>query len=122
MNVEDEWITETENNDEPIIIESKDMEDDDWVEDFDDEWIDDGEEIDENNEPVTIEQMQQAIDEAKQIMLTFVKDNFDKKIYDKVLKLLDKTNIDIDRDPKNADACAAYCSYNERDFYYRKIL
>lgn len=95
---------------------------DDWIEDFDDEWIDDGEEIDENNEPVAIEQMQQAIDEAKQIILTFVKDNFDKNIYDKVLELLNKTSIDIDRDPKTAESCAAYCSYGERNFYYRKIL
>ena len=31
MNVEDEWITKIENNNEPIIIESEEMEDDDWV-------------------------------------------------------------------------------------------
>ena len=46
MNIEDEWITKIENNNEPIIIESEEMEDDDWVEDIEEE---DKEDVKEGN-------------------------------------------------------------------------
>lgn len=73
MNIEDEWITKIENNNEPIIIESEEMEDDDWVEDIEEE---DKEDVKEDKDPITIEQMKDAIDESKKIILYFIKNNF----------------------------------------------
>ena len=69
MNIEDEWITKIENNNEPIIIESEEMEDDDWVEDIEEE---DKEDVKEDKDPITIEQMKDAIDESKKIIIYFI--------------------------------------------------
>lgn len=110
MNIEDEW--KNENNDEPIIIESEDMEDDDWVEDID--------EKDEDKNPVTIEQMKDAIDESKKIMLFFIKDNFGEDIDIRAEELLNTLNIDIDSDEKTAEACSAYHSPEKGIFLTEK--
>ena len=99
MNVEDEWITKIENNNEPIIIESEEMENDDWVEDIEEE---DKEDVKEDKDPITIEQMKDAIDEYKKIILYFIKNNFGEDIYTQAVELLNSTNFDIDSDEKTA--------------------
>ena len=111
MNIEDEWITKIENNNEPIIIESEEMEDDDWVEDIEEEDKEDvKEDVKEDKDPITIEQMKDAIDESKKIILYFIKNNFGEDIYTQAVKLLNSTNFDIDSDEKTAELCWAYCN------------
>ena len=62
------------------------------------------------HESITIEQMSDAIEEAKKIMLLFVEEYFGEDILNKVSSVIDSLKIGIDRDPKTAKLCSAYYS------------
>lgn len=86
------------------------VDDDDWgINDVEKE----KEEITQNIEPITIEQMNEAIEEAKKIMIFFVEEQFGKDILDKVSDTINNLKIGIDSDPKTAKSCVAYYSSTE---------
>ncbi len=83
--------------------------DDDW--EIDD--IEEKEEPTQDLEPITIEQMHDAIEEAGNIILTFANEIVGQDIIEKITYIIATLTIEIDRDPKNAAACSAYYSPTE---------
>ena len=92
----------------------------------DDEDLNEGnaEELVQDDEQIAIEQMGDAIEEAKRIMLLFVGEHFGEDILNKVASVIDSLPIRIDRDPKTAELCSAYYTNRKdgRNFFNRKLL